>query len=262
MLRDKAKYIEHISDREQIIVMRKIVDKAELVLKYHGVESTDFLDPYQRELAYSILNKIDVSFFAEGGIREAERKSIVLFSEYMTKETIENPIRAIVISGNFKFSNLSHRDYLGAILGLGVKREKIGDILICEDCAYVVVHSELTDFFVYNLKNIGKESVSVKEVNLSDIDAPEEEYDEVNLTVSSLRLDSIVSGVCNMSRSKSATLIGQGRVKVNWREIENVSFEIKEGDVLSVRKFGRMKLVEVLGKSKKGKEKIVVRVYK
>ncbi len=262
MLGDRTKYIEHIVDKEQLMVMRKILDKAELVLKYHELEYTDFLDPYQRELAYSILNRIDVAYHSEGGILEAERKSIVIFPDYMTIETIDNPIRAILITGNFKFNSLSHRDYLGAILGLGVKREKVGDILISEDSAYVVVHKDLADFFVYNLKTIGKESVSVEEVSLADIVIPEEEFDDLSLIVSSLRLDSVISGACNMSRSKSAVLIGQGKVKVNFRVIENVSLELKEGDVLSVRKFGRMKLVEMTGKSKKGKEKIKVRVYK
>lgn len=262
MLGDRAKYIEHIQDKEQHIVMRKIIDKAEAVLKNHDTVYTDFLDPYQRELAYSILNRIDISYYAEGGLENAERKSIVIYPEYMTKETIENPIKAIKITGNFKFNSVSHRDYLGAIMGLGIKREKVGDIFIKEDCATVVIQAEVLDFLIYNLKSIGKESVEIEEIELCKIEKVEEEFRDVNLTISSLRVDSLISGVCNISRSKSAILIGQNKVKVNWKPINNISYEIKEGDVLSIRKFGRIKLIEHSGKSKKDKEKVVARIYK
>ncbi len=262
MLGDKTKYIEHIKDKEQHIVMKKVIDKAESVLRNHEARHTDFLDPYQRELAYSILNRLDVSFYEEGGLEDAERKSIVIFPEYMTRDNIENPIKAIEIKGDFKFNSVSHRDYLGAILGLGIKREKTGDIFISEDSATVILHTEMLDFFIFNLKNIGRESVEVSEIELSEIVRPKEEFDDKDLTLSSLRLDSLISAVCNISRSKSTVLINQGKVKVNWRPIENISHEIKVGDMLSIRKFGRMKVIESLGRSKKDKEKVKVRIYK
>lgn len=262
MLGDRAKYIEHINDKEQHISMRKIIDKAESVLKNHETTCTDFLDPYQRELAYSILNRFDLSYYAEGGLDDSERKSIVIFPEYMTKETIENPIRAIKIIGNFKFNNLCHRDYLGAIMGLGIKREKVGDIFIKENFTTVVIQTEILDFLRYNLKSIGKESVEIEEINIYKIEKAEEDFSDINLTISSLRADSLISAVCNISRSKSSALITQNKVKVNWRPINNISYEIKEGDVLSVRKFGRIKLIEHSGKSRKDKDKVVARIYK
>ena len=262
MLGDKTKYIEHIKDKEQHIAMRKILDRAESVLKYHETRHTDFLDPYQRELAYSILNRIDVSYTSIGGLKDAERKSIVIFPEYMTIDNIDNPIKAIKIKGNFKFNSLSHRDYLGSILGLGIVREKIGDINVSEQFASVIVHIEVLDFIIYNLKNIGKEAIELVEIDLSQVEKPIEDFEEKRLTITSLRLDSLISATHNLSRNKSAVMINQGKVKVNWRIIENISHEIKEGDMVSIRKFGRIKVTEGLGASKKGKEIIGVRVYK
>ena len=263
MLGDKTKYIEHIEDKDQHIVMRKVIDKAESVLKNHEIAHTDFLDPYQRDLAYSILNRLDVSYYEEGGLEDAERKSIIIFPEYMTIETIEeNPIKALKIEGNFKFNSINHRDYLGAIMGLGIKREVVGDIFITESSATVMLHMEMLDFFIYNLKQIGKESVEVSEISLEYIERPVEEYDDIRLTISSLRLDTLISGVCKISRNKSAILINQSKVKVNFRPIENISFEINEGDVLSIRKFGRIRVLESLGENKKGKQVLRVRVYK
>ena len=262
MLGDKNKYIEHIEDEEQHIVMRKIIDKAEAVLKYHETTYTDFLDPYQRELAYSILNRLDISYYSEGGLDDAERKSIVIFPEYMPEDSIKNPIKAIKIEGSFKFNSVNHRDFLGALMGLGIKREVVGDIFVKEDFATVILHKDILDFVMYNLKQIGKEGVEVKEIDLTEVEKPIEDYTEVTLTISSLRLDTLISGVLKISRNKSTILINQNKVKVNWRPINNISFEINQGDMLSVRKFGRIKLLECLGQSKKGKERIKVRLYK
>ncbi|AFS78707.1 putative RNA-binding S4 domain-containing protein [Gottschalkia acidurici 9a] len=262
MIGDKTKYIEHIQDKEQHIVMRKILDKIESVLRHHDVEYTDFLDPYQRKLSHSILNRLDVSYYEEGGLEDSERKSIIIFPEYMSKENIENPIKAIKIEGNFKFTNLRHKDYLGAILGLGIKREKVGDINIYEDFAIILLHKELLDFVIYNLKNIGRENVTVRQISLGEIEKTKEEFEDIQTTISSLRLDALISGVCNLSRSKSANQIAQGKVKVNWQPILNASYEIGEDDVISIRGFGRIKIISELGKSKKGKDKVTVRIYK
>lgn len=262
MLGDKSKYIEHIEDKEQHIVMRKVLDKAEAVIKYHETSYTDFLDPYQRDLAYSILNTLDLKYFEEGGLEDAERKSIVIYPEYMMQDNIENPIKAVKIEGSFKFNDVSHRDYLGAIMGLGVKREVIGDIFVREDFATVIMHMEIMDFFIYNLDAIGKESVEVKQIELSQVEKPIEEFDEIVLTLSSLRLDTLISGIYKISRSKSAALINQDRVKVNWKPTSNISHEITIGDILSIRKLGRVKVVEDLGQSRKGKDRIKVEKYK
>ena len=120
----------------------------------------------------------------------------------------------------------------------------------------------MLDFILYNLKNIGKESIELSEIDLSQVEASIEDFEDKRLTISSLRLDSLISAVHNLSRNKSAVLINQGKVKVNWKLIENISLEVKEGDLVSIRKFGRIKLIEGLGVNKKGKEIIRVRVYK
>ncbi|KNF08723.1 putative RNA-binding protein YlmH [Gottschalkia purinilytica] len=262
MIIDKVKYIEHIQDKTQHLPMRKIVDKVERVLKYHEVECTDFLDPYQVRLSHSILNRFDVNFYEEGGINSAERKSLVIFPEYMTKDTIEIPIKALKISGNFKFTDLTHRDYLGAILGLGIKREKVGDILIHEDFSQVIVHEDLVDYILYNLKYIGKEPVKIDEIKLDSVIEINQEYKEINITIASPRLDAFISEVCNLSRSKSLLAITQGKVKVNWQPITNSSYKVGEGDTISIRGFGRIKIAKDLGITKKGRDKMTIRILK
>lgn len=263
MLIDKNKYIEHINDEDQILTMRKVLDKVEKVLKYHVDQCTDFLDPYQIKLSYSILNRfIDINYHQEGGYEDSERKVIIIYPSYKVKDDVDSCISALKVEGNFKFTDLNHRDYLGAIMGLGIKREKVGDILIHDSHGKIVLNKEILEYIKYNLESIGKETVEVKEIGLEEVSKGIEEYKEISATVSSLRLDAVLSSAYNLSRSSSAKYIKSSKVKVNWKPIDQISFEINEGDLLSVKGYGRMRLHKINGTSKKGRIKIVIRILK
>ncbi|SHH69377.1 RNA-binding protein YlmH, contains S4-like domain [Caloranaerobacter azorensis DSM 13643] len=261
MFLNKAKYLEYIRDPEQIIVMRKILDKIEKVLKNHEVVYSDFLDPYQRRLSYSILNRFsDLNYFEEGGLEEAERKSIIIYPFYLNKEDIENPIGSIEITGNFR-RRLSHRDYLGSILGLGIKREKIGDIYLHDDFAQIVLHRDILDFVKLHLNKVGNQNVYVEEISLDEIKQGVTEYIEKNITVSSLRVDNVISTVYNISRSKCLMYFNQNRVKVNWEPIRQPFHLADETDLISVKGEGRFLIYKNLGKTKKGRHKLIIKIY-
>ncbi|WP_083238846.1 RNA-binding protein [Caloranaerobacter ferrireducens] len=261
MFLNKAKYLEHIRDPEQIIVMRKILDKIEKVLKNHEIVYTDFLDPYQRRLSHSILNRFsDLNYFEEGGLKEAERKSIIIYPFYLIKEDIENPIGSIKIIGNFK-KKLNHRDYLGSILGLGIKREKIGDIYLHDDFTQIVLHKDILDFIKLHLSKVGNQNVQVEEISLNEIKQGTIEYIEKNVTVSSLRVDNIISAVYDISRSKCLMYFNQNRVKVNWEPIKQPFHLVDETDMVSVKGKGRFLIYKNLGKTKKGRYKLIIKIY-
>jgi len=263
MLGDKNKYIGHIKDDEQIISMRKVLDKLEKVLKNHTTEYTDFLDPYQRRLCYSFLNTFNnIEYFEEGGHQEAERKAIIIYPSYKTKFDINNPIGAIEIKRSSKFSNPTHRDYLGAIMALGIKREKIGDILIHENFAQIILHMDILPFIIYNLQSVGKETVKTRIIGLSEIIRDKEQYHEIDATVSSLRLDAVLSAALNLSRASSTNYIRNSRVKVNWQPITQPSFVVNEGDLMSVNGFGRLRLHSIIGTTRKGKIRVQIRKIK
>lgn len=260
---DSTALIEHIKDKDQHLVLRRVIDKLERVVENYSIEYTDFLDPYQRKLCHSFINRFrEISSFEEGGLANSERKSILMYPIYMNKNDIEIPIKALRIDGSFKFKELSHRDYLGALMNLGIKREKIGDILIHKNYGNIIILKEITDYIKYNLKMINKESVLVTEVDISELAEIEEEYVEKNITLSSFRLDVFVSAICNLSREKSLSLIKSGYVKVNWQTIDIASKEIHESDMISIRGFGRIKVTQYLGKTKKDRNKFIVRIIK
>lgn len=256
---DKEKYLEHIKDKNQILNMRKVMDKIEIALNKSIVQVTDFLDPYERRLSKSILNRfMDIEYEEVGGIDEAERKIIIIYPHYIQIEELDCYIAAISIES--KDEILSHRDFLGGILNLGINRSKIGDILIHEGSAQAIVKKEIADYILTNLTRIGKEKVNVREIPISHLQPGHVEYLIKKTTLSSLRLDVLISGTLNLSRNDSQKLISSERVKVNWEPIDKIWKDIKEGDIISVKGYGRFILNSIEGTSKKGRIKVELKL--
>ena len=256
---NKEKYTSHIKDNDKLIDMRRVLDKIEIVINNHSLETTDFLDPYERLLAKSILNRFDeISYEENGGVNKAERKTINIYPSYYTDIEIPKNLRIIRISGNIE--DLSHRDFLGAILNLGIKRAKIGDILVCKSHADVIVKNDVADFIFFNLERISNKKVSVSEIGFDLVADEEILYKEIEKTLSSLRLDVYISSSYNLSRQESLDIIKSGKVKVNWMPMDKPFKELVEGDVIAIRGYGRSNLYAVHGLSKKGKIKATIRI--
>ncbi len=256
---DKEKYISHIKDNDKIMDMRRIIDKIEIVINNHCFESTDFLDPYERLLAKSILNRFnEIDYLEDGGIVHTERQIIFIYPSYYYPSDLPQNIIAFRISGDL--DGLSHKDFLGAILNLGIKRSKIGDILVHADYTDIIVKKEIGDFILYNLEKVANKKVIVEEKSLESISPAESLYKEINKTLSSYRLDVYISSSFNLSRQESMDAIKAGNVKVNWEPIDKPAKELKVGDIISVRGYGRSILHSIDGLSKKGKIKATIRI--
>ena len=186
------------------------------------------------------------------------------FYMYMDEESIRStyPIRILKISPlQPKFAEeLSHRDYLGALLNLGITRAKTGDILIHDKEAYVFVHQELTEFLVKELTRVRHTTVRAVEVENADFKW-EPKYEEIKGTVASVRLDSLLSLAFSSSRSKLTALIEAGRVYVNGKLITSNGYHVKDNDIISVRQMGRFQYEGVLSETKKGRYYVTIRKY-
>lgn len=261
MIIDKEKYIVNLQDKEKAITIRRLLDKIEIVLNRHTLQTTDFLDPYERRLARSILNQFrDIDYSEIGGLEDAERKIILIYPDYyvLGADDIDlNYLHIYDYAGAF-----DHRDFLGSILSLGIIREKIGDILIHSDYGQIVVKREISDFILINLHKIGRENVKVKEISSHDLAPMDIEYEERITTVSSLRLDGVLSSVLNLSRNESQKLVQMEYVKVNWEKITRSHWEIEGKDMVSVRGHGRFIVSEILGKTRKGRLRICAKLLK
>ncbi|RKN86875.1 RNA-binding protein [Paenibacillus ginsengarvi] len=242
----------------------RFVDKAEewitRAAMFHTVKLTDFLDPRQAFIVQSLANRAEgVRIRFDGGYEQAERRRILIAPDYRDTESEDTGIGLLsVTSDDTRFSRLDHGDFLGSLLGVGIKRDKLGDILVHDDCCHAIVASEIIDYVHLHLRQVHRVNVLTETIPLSKLRSAIPTLEEMNLTVASLRLDGIVSDVYRLSRSKVLDPIKSGRCKVNWKPEEDPSKQLREGDVISFQGFGRFKLVEVEGETKKGRIRLKI----
>lgn len=253
---------DHFRDEERPF-LDQVVEWKELVRNQFVHKLTDFLDPRQQQIITTVVGKdTDVCFSFLGGGENTERKRAFLFPSYYEPNIEDFQISAFQIHYPHKFINLTHRDLLGALMGLGLKREKFGDIYIQDDTIQIVVASEIGAYVDANLQSVGKASVTLEHIAISNLLNQKEEWNEKLITASSLRLDLVLSEIYQLSRSKITPLISHKRVKVNWKTVEQSALQLQNGDYLSVRGLGRSKILAIEGKTKKDKWRITVGLRK
>lgn len=235
----------------------QVLNWKESVESTYAPKLTDFLDPREQEIVLRIIgNHPEVKVEQFGGTEKSERKRILLFPDYYEPDDEDFQICLFELDYPKKFISIEHPQVLGSLMSLGLKRGKFGDILIYGERIQFFVTKEVKDFISLQLESIGRASVTLKEQPLSNSIQSNEVWHELSVTSSSLRLDTVISAIYNISRQKSQTFIQQGLVKVNWTLIENTAFECREFDMISVRGHGRSKIIALEGKTKKDKWKI------
>lgn len=248
---------------EDRLLLSHALDKAEASLKNHEMTFTGFLDPRRAGFVLEAVKYSNsLTAMAYGGNEQTERRIIGFCPDYMVLEKEDFPITAIRMTINQKFSNsLSHRDYLGSILGLGIDRSKVGDILLYEDSTISYVCTDIADYICANLRKIARTKVELEAFQAEAYKLPEDKTDMVFATVPSLRLDAVVGTAFHISRGKAQELIQGEKVFVNWAVITHSDFKISEGDLISIRGFGRVKLAEINGLTKKERISITICKY-
>ena len=251
--------IQHFRKDEQPFIEQVIGWQREVEDRY-APKLTDFLDPRQRFIVQSIIQQSeDLQVFTEGVFEDAERKRILIAPSYLQPEESDFQIEVYSLNYPSKFVQLRHPDVLGALLSIGLDRGKFGDIRLSENTVQFALATEIADYVRANLSGIGKVKVHAEVVSP---DTPyilnEEQWSESSHTVSSMRLDVVLATITNISRQKSQSLIQAGKVKVNWTVREAVAFELQEGDIISARGYGRMKVIMTEGRTKKDKIRLQV----
>jgi RNA-binding protein YlmH len=241
---------------EEKYLAARLDDLAQKALQGISVRS-DFLDLRQQIIGEAVAVQYeDLLWKMDGGFKGAERKRLLFYPTWVT-EDINNHIDYIKITPtDKKVTSLSHRDYLGSIMNLGVKREKFGDILVHDRGAYCIIDRSLTDYLCQHLERVGRSKVITETISREDLQLPQSEPAQINCTIPSLRLDAVLAAACKISRSDAAALIEAGKVQLNHQIIEKTAAPVKADDLLSVRGQGRIRLDEVGGLSKKGRYRV------
>ena len=236
--------LKGIENREAIT---RINDQAEIAVKtWEVVVSEFFSPPIIAEVDNSFSRLADVEILVWGGYPQAERRRIGIARPEIPLEQAQVPLAALDIAGNFLFDPANHRDFLGAILGTGIVREKIGDIIVLgERGGQVIVVLELVEFLETSLTQVRSVPVKTHRIELSELKIRPPNTKEMTTVEASMRLDAIASAGFGMSRSKMSDAIHKGDVRVNWKETTQSSYNVKSGDLIAVRGKGRLEVGDV-----------------
>ena len=250
--------------KEKELFAQRLKDLANQSYSNNKYTYTSFLS--EGELSDYYLIEKDLKFASPRlwGGREFSDRVVIRFGDEESFGFKEDfPIVLLEISPlNEKFSDdFSHRDFLGALMNLGIERSTIGDILINEKKGYIFCRDSVAEYIIENLSRVKHTSVMVKEVKELD-EAFKPSFDEKIVQVASERIDAVISKVYNLSRSSSTELFRTGKVFVNSRECTENAYVLKPGEVISVRGFGKMNYLGCVGLSKKGKSNVKVLIYR
>ncbi|PSL50757.1 RNA-binding protein YlmH [Salsuginibacillus halophilus] len=218
---------------------------------------TEFLDPRQQDILAQLNGDdevVQLSFF--GGVPDAERKRALIYPFY--EEDLAERFQIVLYELIYpeKFVTLEHRDVLGTMTGAGIKREKFGDIVMAEGRIQVAAAAEVSAYLEANITQAARAKVTLRPIEFGEALQPEEAWEEADGFVSSLRLDVVLSEIYRLPRGKTAPYIKNGRVKVNWKIVDQPAYQLDSGDHLSVRGLGRSRVFSLGDLSKKGKQHI------
>jgi photosystem II S4 domain protein len=235
----KTELLKGIENLDRI---SRVLDQTDQAIKTWEIVFTDFLSPPELAEAQTVLAKLtEVSTIAWGGYPQAERQRLAIARCELPLDTDQVELTALSIAGNFLFDPASHRDFLGSILGTGIVREKVGDILVLgERGAQAIVVPDLVEFFGQSMTQVRTVPVKVTPIPFTELQVREPRKKELTTVEASLRLDAIASAGFGMSRSKMVDLINKGEVRVNWKDISQPSHQLKDGDLVAIRGKGRL----------------------
>ena len=263
---DKSKLLDRLGAAgEDRLLLAKVLDRAGQAQSRNIPAATDFLSPQQQALALDLLRLAGIpetGYMSLGGYEGAERNILLFLPDWLEAADAgsQSPIRCLRASFREE-EKLSHRDFLGSLMGMGIVREKVGDILVGPAGADIMVLDTVAEFLLQSWNSAGRARLAVTAIEPWEVRVPEVKCQEVRDTVSSLRLDAVASTGFRMARGKAAELITSGRVQVNWRECTKPDKLLTAGDTVSARGFGKFELTEVGGVTKKGRTAIVLKRY-
>ncbi len=249
-----------LNDEEKLLV-RLLCDKMRLCEKRYCAISSAFLNEREQLIASeNVIPSEGTKMHFDGGYDDAVRRVAVFTPEYAEWE--DSPLCAVRAS-YYKDYTLSHRDFLGAILGLGLSRDAVGDILVDSEnhCADIIVRAEILEFILENFKTAGRAALTLKEIRLADLHIPLEKTVKITDTVASPRIDAIASSGFSISREKASDLVRSGKLSIDRVICQSPDRQVQSGAVVSAVGYGKFKVTISGELSKKGRVFIEILKY-
>ena len=239
-------------EKEELILRNKFLDLARNAYFKNIVTHSMFLNLYEQTIFETLKNELpNIKYIMFGGYSEAERKIVCFYCDKIPEFDMLEYIK--VSPSNKKFADdLTHRDFLGALMNLGIERHMIGDICIVDNVAHIITFNSMSETIINELSTVKRTKVVLEVESADELKAVNRmEYKKINIP--SERLDSIIGSIYNISRSKVNLYIDAGKVFINSRQCFSHSSKIKNGDIITVRGLGRARFLGISALSKKGR---------
>ena len=263
--------------KDEVLFQRRVIDLANLADRRSMIMFSDFLNLNELNIYHS--SKKELAFVTcrlFGGYETAERQMIAFIPDALSYDIADTESKDGSLPYGWKFpfvcicirplhekytDKLTHRDFLGAILNIGIERNKIGDILLTDDGTYVFCHETMAELLCRELAQIRHTSVAAQ---ITDLDSFSWQpvYETIHGTVASLRLDSLLSLAFGSSRSSLTSLVENGSIYVNGRLTTSNGYKLKNGDIISARGYGKFQFCSVLSETRKGRLSVEIKRYK
>lgn len=265
---NKQELLSEYKNQEDKILLAKVLDKLEFSKSRNKIENTNFLNLYEQDLVNNFLKKIKfTNYYFFGGAGEAERKVLIIYPEKINEEMARKNHSKIISVIKIKLpieldDEYDHRSYLGAIMKLGIERDKIGDISVKNRSAEIVIKNEVQEFLLKNLGSLTRfSSAQIESEDIENLQKIETQKVEITEIVASLRLDNIVASLARTSRNKAVEILEQERVFLNFKNETKSSKQVKVGDIITIRGKGRFEFKDISGNTRKGRYIIKIDKY-
>ena len=247
---------------EDKMLLAKLWDKINTGIRRSIPANTCFLSPRELEMAKYLFGEPE-GLYAFGGYEDAERKMLIYLPDYLEKDYLfEEDSPCVCLRAEFyQGDSLSHRDFLGALMGAGIGRETVGDICVGKTHCDFFVTQEIAPYILQNFLSAGRAKLHLTQIPLRDAQIPQPEVKEIKDTMASLRLDSVISSGFRIGRSLAAQYVSAGKAAIDGLPCEKPDKQIAEGAKISVRGLGKIRLHSVNGRTKKDRISVVIHRY-
>ena len=257
----KQDLISNIKDKDERMKIANIIDKCNKSEVMDKITATSFLDLSEKAKVTYILNNQKVKYELYFPNKYCEKCAIFFLPDYVERAEYNAHIACIKIIAK-DMIKLKHKDFMGSIYAMGIKNDFIGDIFVTENAAYVYVLKEIEDYFLDNLFKVGNQEVKLELIDIDSMEAKnlKVEYIEKTYIIPSRRIDALLSEVYNLSRKETKDKIVAGDLYINSAQCINPSVEFFEGDIVSFRRQGKLKVGEEIRTTKSGN--ICINIYR
>lgn len=254
---DKKTFLNNMNSVEASTASR-LYEKIKLAEKINGtIYAGEFYTPNVWKTVERIQKEFSIGIYCYGIFEDAERRMIAFSNDYPW----QYPVNLIKITCNSKFDEVEHKNYLGALMALGIKREKFGDLIVKGNQCYVAAGEEISDYIKTNLTSVGRCTCAVEVLDADTTEIPSYDFKTIVINVTSTRIDCVTASLCNVSRNKAEELVKQGKVLLDYSEVLRKDKMLKDDCVITIRGYGKFKVIGETGWTGRGKVKILVKKF-